>query len=57
MKPGVDGAVVPNLGIAIPKGGTKHFSGGRDPTSIYISGKIKQERLITNFQAFGLVSP
>ena len=50
-------AVVPNLGVATPKGVMKHFSKGRDLTLIYISGKIKRERLITNFQAFGLASP
>ena len=54
---GLFNAVVPNLGVATPKGVTKHFSEGRDPTLIYISGKIKRERLITNFQTFGLASP
>ena len=45
--------VVPNLGVTTPKEVTKHFSGGRDLNLMYISGKIKRERLITNFQAIG----
>ena len=49
--------VVSNLGVATHKGVTRHFSGDRDPKLIYISEKVKRERLITNFQAFGLASP